>query len=79
MKMWSLTPNPEMFEKQWPSYDCAQQFVVRAKDETQARQVASADHGDEGAGVWLDPACTRCEVVSIAGAPGVVARSYYGD
>ena len=79
MKLWQLTPLPERFETDWPSYDCAELFIVRAKTEAQARQYASEDHGDEGAQVWLDPAYTRCELVGIAGAPGVIVREYYGD
>ncbi len=35
-------------------YDCSHGFVIRAKDEDEARKLASLEAGDEGAEVWFD-------------------------
>jgi hypothetical protein len=60
------------------SCDVAMGFVVRAKNEDQARIFASEQRGDEGSAAWLDPARTSCAVLTARGAPGVIIRDYYG-
>jgi hypothetical protein len=51
-------------------------FVVRASSEVHARQLASAQSGEEGSGVWLDAAKTRCEAIDPNGPPEVLLRDF---
>jgi hypothetical protein len=44
-----------------PWYDKAYGFVVAARDEEQARKIASEQSGDEGAGAWLDKKASTCK------------------
>jgi hypothetical protein len=62
--------NPEAVP--FNAYDTNQGFVIRAKDENHAREIAAAQHGDEGSAVWYDYAKTSCEVLSGKGPTGVV-------
>lgn len=44
-------------------WDENRSIVVRADDETQAREVAAKNAADEGPEVWRNPGVTTCEVV----------------
>lgn len=59
-------------------YDQADGFVVMAATEEEARLLASCEHGDEGAGAWLDPDLSCClELVPHNGFPHVVLRDFH--
>ena len=56
MKLWILTPKVK-----WdPWYDKAFGFVIRAKTEVKARELASENAGDEGKEVWMNVGITTC-------------------
>jgi hypothetical protein len=59
------------------SYDELREVVVRAKDEKEARQLASAYRGDEGEWVWLDNTRSTCEKLQVRGESGVVCADFY--
>ena len=61
----------------FPIYDAAYGFVVRAKNEAQARKLAAEKCGGEGPDVWLSSAAgTECTELTAEGEPGVVLRDY---
>ena len=60
MKIWILRPIDEDGDAWVPWYDKAFGFVVCAKDEEEARETASDDHGDEGFKPWKDPKQSSC-------------------
>jgi len=82
MELWELSPNEGRTEGKdpWtPWYDKAFGFVVRAENETQARQFAHEVAGDEnsdGTNPWLSAAYSTCKPLSDAGEPGVVMRDF---
>lgn len=57
-------------------YDEADGFVVAAKTGDEARQQAAERAGDEGAGTWLAPSLSTCEVIGAAQHAGVFLRSF---
>lgn len=62
-----------------PVNDAAHGFVVRAKDAASAREIASAQAGDEGKEVWLDSKKVKIKAVGIATSsdrPGVILRDF---
>ncbi len=62
--------------KRW-TWDCAYGFMVRAETEEEARSMASAEAGDEGADSWTDSNFSTCEAVSGAeGEPGIVMTDF---
>jgi hypothetical protein len=53
-----------LFSDYWePWYDKAFGFVVAARDEEQARKLASEQSGGEGADAWLDKKASTCKEV----------------
>jgi hypothetical protein len=64
-------PEPER------SYAELREVVVRAKDEGEARLLASAFRGDEGEAVWLDEKQSTCEKVPTRGKSVVICADYY--
>lgn len=61
-------------------YDCANGFVVVAEHPEQARELASQQHGDEGAEVWFVEHLSACVHLGTAlkGAEaGVIIRNYH--
>lgn len=58
------------------SWNCALGFVVRAAHPTEARMLASAEAGNEGAAAWLDPVATTCEELAEDGAADVIIRDF---
>lgn len=78
MALWLLRPigHPERADP-WSDYDVADGFVVSARTEIQARQLAAAKHGHEGAAVWLSFLDTACYRLPQPGAgPHVVLRDF---
>lgn len=59
------------------SYDELREVVVRAKDEKEARLLASAYKGDEGTEVWLDEKQSTCKKLQVRGKSGVVCVDFY--
>ncbi len=45
--------------------DVADGFVIVARSNKYARQMASADCGDEGPGVWLDKKYSTCRPIGV--------------
>lgn len=81
MKLFLLKPKKDFPANRamnpWiPSSDTAQAFVVRAKDEEFARALASVNHGDEGAGPWLDERFVDCVQIKEGGKTEVVCRDF---
>ncbi len=86
MKLWLLKPldasakrasewNPTLQVDVW-TWDCAYGFVVRAKDEEEARSLASKMCGDEGRETWLDAKMTSCQRLEARGQAEVVLRDF---
>jgi hypothetical protein len=68
MKFYILKP-----KKYWqPWYDKTFGVIVRAENESEARQLASKMAGDEGSEVWLDPSTTVCDILLAEGPPEVI-------
>ncbi len=59
------------------SYGELREVVVRAKDQKEARQLASAYKGDEGTEVWLDKKQSTCEKLQVRGKSGVVCADFH--
>jgi len=59
------------------SYDELRQVVVRAKNEKEARVLASAYRGDEGEEVWLDERQSICEKLQVRGKSRVICVDFY--
>lgn len=71
-KLWLLRLNNAV----GPKYDIAQGFVVRAGSPKEARKLASAEAGDEGADVWLSAERSSCKVLKQDGRQGVILRDF---
>ena len=93
MKLWYLEPlessvrSGESRRDPWdPWYDKAFGFVVRAKNEVEARQFAAADAGDEAPSKWfksdddfnpwLDSNYSSCTELTNEGVSDVVLRDF---
>lgn len=94
-KLWLLKPRPELIAENKPYdktnpwvnwYDRAYGFVVRAKSETKARQIADCYAGDENRSSgnldelrrpWLDPKMTICDELTTDGKLGLIVRDYH--
>ena len=60
-------------------YDSYDSFVVRAPNERKARDYAHDARSNESYqynNFWLDSEYSSCEVLTVAGEPGVIASSY---
>lgn len=76
MKLWLLRRNERT--DGLVDYDVANGFVIRAEDEWQARVIAGAHAGDEGAGCWVVATTATCEELPLLGSSsGVVLRDYH--
>lgn len=91
MKLWLLRPVDNLPDgnNPWePWYDKAFGFVVRAKNEQEAREFATADAGDESRGEfldgktadtkqpWIDPKYSSCVELTAKGESGVVIKDF---
>lgn len=72
MRLWHL----KRFGK--TGYDEVNSFIVCATDAHDARRIASAQCGDEGADTWIDYRTSSCECISTSttAKPGVVTRDF---
>ena len=59
-----------------PTYDCAFGFVIRARNPSEARSIASDLCGDEGRDLWLDPAESECVHLTAKGDVGLIIRDF---
>jgi hypothetical protein len=67
MKIWLLTPAATADPAVWkPWFDKAFGFVVQADTEERARELASKEHGDEGAAAWTQPWNSKCLAIGEA-------------
>ena len=57
-------------------YDWCDGFVVRAKNEVEARRQASEAAGAEGPGTWTDPRHSSCKELIKKGHAGIVLQSF---
>lgn len=71
MRLWLLKRSA-----QWPEYDVNNGFVIRAATETDARQLAAGQRGDEGAETWLDSALSTCEPLTDDGPAEIVLLDF---
>lgn len=58
-------------------WDCVSGFVIRAESEKQARAIAAANSGDEGASTWTDPEVSKCEILRPDGESGIIMRDFH--
>ena len=81
MRLWLITPKEETYTSVWePGYDKAHGFVVRAKTEDKARELANTRSGDEVseyAGAWLDSNYSDCIELRSTGPEEVIIRDFY--
>ena len=92
-KLWILRPIREVRDRQddnpWnPWYDKAMGFVVRARTETEARELAHGEAGEENRVLdhrhhrinaqtpWLDNNYSSCEVITAKGEPKVLIKDF---
>lgn len=91
MKIWELRPADNLADKDnpWePWYDKAFGFIVMAHTESEARQLAHAEAGDENRGwflnekvsntktPWLDSNYSTCVELGTGGEPRVIMRDF---
>ena len=84
MKLWLLRPADALPKEDspWiPPYEKAFGFVIRARDEQEARAIADDDdelenYEWEGRRPWLDPKYSSCAELTARGESGVVIRDF---
>jgi len=64
--------------KDKPGWDEALGFVIRAKSNRRAREIASQEHSDEGAEVWLSTHTSYIEIIAtnVRGPERVILKSF---
>lgn len=67
----------EAIENWQPWYDKANSFVISAKNENDARSIASNNSGDEGEAVWLDAKKTSCRRLLNNEKDSLICRDYH--
>jgi len=80
MKLYLLKPIDNITPNPWePWYDKAFGFVVRAKNENQARQMAQEQAGDEdrNGSPWLSDQQSICVLLTATGKPEVIIRDFH--
>jgi len=65
----------KLYRDDW-DWECVIAFIIRAESEEQARAIAAANCGDEGAAAWTDPALSTCEILQPSGEAGIIMRDY---
>lgn len=73
MKLFHLFLLPRATREEWDTMDAC---IVRAVDESAARETAARNRGQEGRAVWLDPSKTKCTELTVEGFPGMILRDY---
>ena len=61
-----------------PRYDKVYAQIVRAGNESLAREMSTLNCGDEGANAWLDSEFSSCDIISAEGEAGFIVRDYCG-
>lgn len=74
MKIWLLK---RVENNRAPVYDCNDGFVIRATSEGEAREIAAAQRGDEGAAVWRTAEGSSCEELVADGDSGIILRDFH--
>lgn len=74
MKLWLLKPREALTNEN--PYDKVAGFVIRARSEKEARNIANDNAGDEK-GIWLDTMFSACEPLTNKGEPCVVLCDFY--
>jgi len=62
------------YEGPWDVYDGCQSVVVCAKDEKEARQLASDNYQQEGPTCWLDSKLSSCMDISLDNTSRVIIQ-----
>lgn len=57
-------------------YDCNHAFVIRAKNEGDARRLAAEAKGGEDQETWLDPILSTCEELSPKGEAEIILADF---
>ncbi len=63
-------------QKCFQYYDCYKGFVIRAKSEKRAREIANESPGDEGS-IWIDSLLTKCVELTAEGSEGKVLSDFH--
>jgi len=87
VKLWILQPIEDHPSGNWsPWFDKAFGFVVRADSESEARNFADMESGDENGrnwsrrdvmNPWLDPETSTCVELTASGDAGVVMKDFH--
>lgn len=83
MKLFLLHPRDDLpgnnTNPWFTEYEKAHGFVIRAADESDARNVADENGSAENQWdhPWLDPTMTTCTELTPDGTPGLILRDYY--
>jgi hypothetical protein len=72
MQLWILKPINDNAGPWKPWFDRVFGFVIRAKNEADARGFAAEACGPEGEQAWLDETLSTCESLVNRGEPGVI-------
>lgn len=79
MKLWLLTPAGGTDSKGSPwysTYDMNHGFIVRAKTEARAREMANTQSADEGA-IWDNPKHVICKELTAEGNEAVIMADFH--
>lgn len=78
MRIWQLRPYKPT-EGPWvPWYDKCFGFVVLAESAKEAREMASAEAGDEGADAWQSGSLSSCvEIDTLELCAGILMRDFH--
>lgn len=81
MKLWLLRPATEERGSLWHPWYCkAFGFVVQAMSEAEARRMAAAQCGHEGAEAWESPELSTCAELRVdSGEARIVMCDYAGE
>lgn len=81
MKLWLLRPVVDLkrpSDPWYPWYDKCHGFIVRAKDEKAAREMAGLNASDETADAWTDPIFSSCVVLPHSGPSKIIMKDFKG-
>lgn len=75
MKLFRLT----LLDNVGPKYDVVLDFIVRAENELEARELCATRPGDEKAEAWMDPWSSACvELPCEVEKPEIISRNMHG-
>ena len=60
----------------WKTHDSVQGFVIRARNPTTARALASMNARDETGEAWRSPRLSTCEPISRSGPTTIILRDF---